>query len=268
MLIMNWQALLSGLSLILLLSSCTPIVTPTFTAPVQTAPTLAAPTLAAPPDAPVLPATTFPTAAPTPTITSSPSPAPTATQTPTITPTPQPKGCFTPPDNMTRVEVNGWTLTQRTLAMLQHAQAIYGGELTITGDRITQGSYTPYEPASFGTHDGGGAVDLSVMRRGTWTILRDDIEPLIHALRVSGFAAWLRELEELYPGSPIHIHAVAIGDPDLSPAAQEQLTGKFGYFRGYTGVPIDSGIPAPDRHGGPVLCQWMIDMGYQDLREP
>jgi hypothetical protein len=33
----------------------------------------------------------------------------------------------------------------------------------------------------------------------------------------------------------MHIHAIAIGDSDLSPAAQEQLTGPAGYLRGYDG---------------------------------
>ena len=194
-------------------------------------------------------------------------PLPTATTVPTLTPTAEPAGCWRPPDDYSRVEVNNGVgvLNRRTLAMLEHAAQLYGGEIEITGYSITQGSYTSSEPASFGTHDGGGAVDLSVMRPGTWTVLYDELEPLIHALRISGFAAWVRDFNELYSGSPIHIHAVAIGDQDLSIAAREQLNGTFGYFRGFTGVPLD-GPPALDRHGGPILCQWMIDMGYQDLR--
>jgi hypothetical protein len=152
------------------------------------------------------------------------------------------------------------------MAMLEHAAALYGGELEITGHHITQGSYTPGLSASFGTHDGGGAVDISVMRKGTYTVLWEDIEPLVQAMRQAGFAAWLRTYGELYQDSPYHIHAIAIGDRDLSPAAQQQLTGPAGYFRGYTGVPAPGGVPSPDRHGGPVLCDWMIDMGYQDLR--
>lgn len=186
--------------------------------------------------------------------------------TPTITSTPEPEGCQAPPEDYSRVEVNGWTINQRTLAMLQHTAELYGGELEITGYAITQGSYNDNGAASFGTHLGGGAVDLSVMHKGTYQVLRSDIEPLIHALRVAGFAAWMREYGELSADSPYHIHAIAIGDQELSQAAQAQLTGKFGYFRGYTGVPIADGTPAPDRHGGPILCQWMIDLGYRDLR--
>jgi hypothetical protein len=165
------------------------------------------------------------------------------------------------------MEVNGSILNQRTLWMLAHAQELYGGRLELAGAAITQGSYSNAVSASFGTHDGGGAVDLSVMDRGTYTVLWDDIDPLLHALRVAGFAAWLRQYGELYPDSPIHIHAVAVGDRELSPAAQEQLTGVAGYFRGYNGLPVPkNGTPTPDRYGGPLLCQWMIDLGYQDLR--
>jgi hypothetical protein len=187
---------------------------------------------------------------------------------PSPTATPEPLGCLEPPEEYTRVEVNnGQILNQRTLAMLAHAQTLYGGEIELTGYAVTQGSYTDAVDASFGTHAGGGAVDLSVLRRGTYTVLWEDLEPLIRALRAAGFAAWVREYGELHPDSPIHIHAIAIGDGELSPAAGEQLTGEAGYFRGYNGLPVAMyGGPTPDRYGGPVICQWMIDLGYQDLR--
>jgi hypothetical protein len=151
--------------------------------------------------------------------------------------------------------------------MLQHAADLYGGEIEITGYAITQGSYHDNGAASFGTHLGGGAVDLSVMRKGTYTILTTEIRKLLPALRVAGFAAWYRIADELYPGSPYHIHAIAIGDKELSQPAQDQLTGPAGYFRGFSGLPPKDGQrPSPDRFGGPILCQWMIDLGYKDLR--
>jgi len=181
------------------------------------------------------------------------------------TPTPEPAGCLKPPEDYARVAVNGWTLNRRTLAMLSHAQELYGGEIELTGYAITQGSYHDNGAASFGTHLGGGAVDLSVLQRGTYTVLWDDVDPLLHALRAAGFAAWLREYGELYEDSPIHIHAIAIGDRELSEAAEAQLTGPAGYFRGYSGLPPVDGLPTPDRYGGPILCQWMIDLGYRDL---
>jgi hypothetical protein len=199
-----------------------------------------------------------------PTVTATLTLTPTQTLIPTVTPTPEPVGCQAPPDDYERVDVNGWVLNRRTLAMLEHAAELYGGELEITGYAITQGSYQDNVSASFGTHNGGGAVDLSVIRKGVWEVLYDDIEPLIRALRAAGFAAWLRDLDELYPGSPIHIHAIAIGDRELSQAAIDQLTGPRGYFYGLTAIPY--GDPAFDRHGGPILCQWMIDLGYRDLR--
>lgn len=200
-----------------------------------------------------------------PTLTATASPPPTETFTPTSTP--EPYGCQKPTEDYARVEVNGSVLNQRTLAMLAHAQELYGGELQLTSEAITQGSYTDTVSASFGTHAGGGAVDLSVMRRDTYTVLWDDIGPLLQALRLAGFAAWLREYGELYTDSPIHIHAIAIGDRELSPAAQEQLSGPAGYFRGYSGLPFPGNeAPTPDRFGGPILCQWMIELGYRDLR--
>lgn len=218
-----------------------------------------------------------------PTLFSPPSPttlSPTSTPLPVLTPTStihpsrtagfksfqEPEGCQKPEEDYTIITVNGVFLNQRTYSMLNHAAEIYQGEIDILGYAITQGSYTQQVEASFGTHAGGGAVDLSVMRKDTYTILWDDIPLLINALRVSGFAAWLRDLDELYPGSPIHIHAIAIGDRDLSPAAVQQLIGDFGYFRGYSGLPPGYGGPSLDRHAGPIICQWMVEVGYRDLR--
>ena len=146
--------------------------------------------------------------------------------------------------------------------MLVYAHPLYDGEIDLTGDAITQGSYTNAVEASFGTHAGGGAVDLSVMSPGTFSILYDDIEPLIQALRQAGFAAWYRDFDELYEGSPVHIHAIAIGDRELSLSAREQLAGPFGYFWGYNGLPTETGTPIRDLHGGPVMCEWMIEKGY------
>ena len=191
-----------------------------------------------------------------------PSALPTQTHTlfspPTETATSEPAGCLEPPDDYTRIQLSNATLNARTYAMLQHAAELYSGEIDIL-NAITQGSYTDAEAASFGTHSGGGAVDLSVMRSGTYTILWDEIDPLIYALRTAGFAAWLRDLDALYPGSPIHIHAVAIGDKELSYMAQMQVYGDFGYFAGMDGLPPSAGEePNPDPHGGALICDWML----------
>jgi len=190
----------------------------------------------------------------------------TFTAIPSSTSRPEPPGCLRPSDDYMRRSVGSATINERTMEMLVHAKELYGGELDITGWAITQGSYTNEVSASFGTHTGGGAVDLAVMRKNTYTVIWIDIDPLLHALRVAGFAAWLRDYGELYKDSPIHIHAIAIGDKELSQPAQEQLTGGAGYFRGFSGLPTANGIPTPDRFGGPILCNWMIDLGHSDLR--
>lgn len=205
---------------------------------------------------------------PTPTL--DPIPIPTKTSIPTLTPTQgpiEPEGCLKPEENYDLITINSMLLNQRTFSMLEHAQTLYDGKLEITGYHITQGSYTNQVSASFGTHAGGGAVDISVIQYGTYKVLYDDIEPLIQALRTAGFAAWLRDFDQLYPGSPIHIHAIAIGDRDLSPAAQDQLTGEFGYFSGFNGLPQPEGYaPVEDEHGGPIICDWMIEMGYAESK--
>lgn len=156
-------------------------------------------------------------------------------------------------------------LNARTLAMLQHAQSLYDGPVDFAG-ALTQGSYNDTVAASFGTHSGGGAVDISVLGRteeGNWYV--HDTDKMIRALRVAGFAAWVRQPGDLYENSPIHIHAIAIGDAELSEAARLQLTGPAGYFRGFDGLP-DYDPPRSDPHGGPVICRWMVEMGYEDLR--
>lgn len=189
--------------------------------------------------------------------------------TPTPTPFVEPVGCWEPPDDYSRLWVNGALLNARTLAMLDHAQALYAADGGIIDFRLalTQGSYNAGGvAASFGTHDGGGAVDLSVRSRADWSVLEAEIAPMIAALRAAGFAAWLRDTDELYPGSPIHIHAIAIGDAELAEAARAQLDGTFGYLRGYNGLPQASGIPLPDGHGGPLICGWMAARGFGDLR--
>lgn len=200
------------------------------------------------------------TATLSPTSTLSPTPThATPSPTPTVAPTHPLDGCKQPSDQYERISINSHVLNLRTYEMLAYAATLYDGEIDITGTAITQGSYTSALEASFGTHAGGGAVDLSVMVPGTYTIHEEDIEPLIRALRMAGFAAWYRDFDELYDGSPVHIHAIAIGDQELSFAAQQQLTGPQGYFLGFNGLPANS---QRDPHGGPTLCGWMMEMGY------
>jgi len=186
--------------------------------------------------------------------------------TSTAIPTPEPIGCLHPPDDYSRLQVNGHWLSQRTLFMLQHAFNLYEGAIDIKERAITQGHYTDEDPLSFGTHSGGGVIDISVIDHSTWLVMYEEIDSLIVALRRAGFAAWLRDFDELNPGSPIHIHAVAIGDRELSAAAREQLIGQYGYFRGYNGIPQQSGKPLASTNGELIICSWMLELGFQDLR--
>ncbi|MCB0075913.1 MAG: hypothetical protein KDD73_00735 [Anaerolineales bacterium] len=184
---------------------------------------------------------------PTPTL---PPPAPTATTS---------LACARPSDSYSRVTVNGWTLSQRSYGMLQVAQSLYGGP----GDllQVTQGSYSAGVSGSFGTHDGGGAVDLSIRHPQSGAILYGETERMVNALRLAGFAAWYRSPEQ---GFAPHIHAIAVGDAELSEAASAQLIGPEGYFYGRNGLPDERA--GPDPHGGPIVCSWMSDMGYGDWR--
>jgi hypothetical protein len=181
----------------------------------------------------------------------------------------EPEGCLQPPDDYTRVWIGSAQVNVRTLFMLDLATSLYfslGGQGGNLRSRITQGSYTGgTEPASFGTHDGGGAVDLSVRDTIRGGVLAD-VENIIYALRVAGFAAWLREPGLFYPNSPVHIHAIALGDVELSEAARLQLEGPGGYLRGLDGLIPAYGGPRPDQHGGPVVCHWMVAaLGIADL---
>ena len=193
-------------------------------------------------------------------------PTKTFSPTPTVITIAEPFGCLRPPEDYSRLQVNGHWLSQRTLFMLRHAYELYGGAIDITEQAITQGHYSDVEVLSFGTHSGGGVIDISVIDHTTWKVLYEEIEPLILALRQAGFAAWLRDYDELSPGSPIHIHAVAVGDNELSNAASEQLNGQNGYFRGFNGLPQESGTPIPTSGGELIICSWMLEQGYKDLR--
>lgn len=125
----------------------------------------------------------------------------------------------------TRTTHQGFPLNTRTLAMLRAAQARSG-----TTYVIEQGSYSPgTDPTSAGTHDGGGAIDLDAERLST-----AGRRAAVTALRQVGFAAWLRTPAQ--GPWPLHVHAVAISDTDLSPSAQHQVGA---YYEGRDGLAAD-----------------------------
>jgi len=80
---------------------------------------------------------------------------------------------------------------------------------------IIQGSYNSGVAASAGTHDGGGAVDV-------WGKGGSHVAAEVAALRKVGFAAWGRTPAQGPWG--YHEHAIAIGDPELSSGARNQVT--------------------------------------------
>lgn len=159
--------------------------------------------------------------------------------------------------------VNGESVNRRTALMLDTAAELYPGPGDVR--RVVQGSYTDELAASFGTHAGGGVVDISIRNPARpEERLFGEVEQMILVLRQAGFAAWYRPADEVYAGSAPHIHAVAVGDRELSEAAQQQLIGPAGYFRAMNGFPGERA--GPDPHGGPVICAWMVEAGYRDLR--
>lgn len=120
-----------------------------------------------------------------------------------------------PIHNYSRVSYAGKIVNYRTKLMLDTAAKIYGRG---NGWVLTQGSYNRGVSASAGTHDGGGVVDISV--NGMTSAER---KLAVQALRKAGFFAWLR----VPPAFSYHIHAVAIGDRELSSAARSQVAQGF-----------------------------------------
>jgi len=129
-----------------------------------------------------------------------------------------------------RVTSGGVLVNTRTRNMLNEAKRLLGRKLV-----LDQGSYNPGgDPTSAGTHDGGGALDISVkgMNAATRTAA-------VRALRRVGFAAWLRSPKQ--GDWPWHIHAVAISDPSLSTQAQHQVGDYYLGRNGLSGRGRDDG---------------------------
>lgn len=98
-------------------------------------------------------------------------------------------------------------LNKRTKAMLTVAEEQLGYPLT-----ISQGSYHTGTKQSAGTHDRGGVVDL----------LAFQADRKVRVLREIGFAAWHRLPSE--GDWPEHVHAVALGDKEMSDEARKQVS--------------------------------------------
>ncbi len=135
-----------------------------------------------------------------------------------------------PAHNYTRTTWSGRTINQRTKDMLNAVVARSGISIS-----LTQGSYNAGGvSASAGTHDGGGVVDIS-----------STSNTLLRAMREVGFAAWIRTPAE---GFDYHMHAVAIGDREMSASAKNQVTS---YFNGRNGLANNGPDTAPSSVGRP-----------------
>jgi hypothetical protein len=123
------------------------------------------------------------------------------------------------------------TLNRRTKAMYDIVAHRIGREPV-----IVQGSYLKGIAAeeSSRTHDAGGVMDLRV-----WDQTSSQVLQLLTELRRIGFAAWLRTKAQ---GFDPHIHAVAIGDEELSDQAADQVDA---YSRGKNGLAGDGPDDGP-----------------------
>lgn len=130
-------------------------------------------------------------------------------------------------NNMTKVTFRGYLFDQRTVSMIKWAEAKAGFKF-----RITQGSYSDGVAASAGTHDGGGAADFSVR-----LMLPKKQLKMLNALKDAGFAAWARSKSDGFTSN--HVHAIAIGCPDLAPLAKSQVKDYDNHRDGLKGHNVD-----------------------------
>lgn len=124
-----------------------------------------------------------------------------------------------PAHDYKRLRCHGHELNRRTLNMLQDANRMLPPKARLM---VQKGSFIDDRSKGAHPHQNGGVVDL---------ILQDgdsvDYVEAVRRLRETGFAAWIRQR-----GHGTHIHAVAIGDRQLSPAARWQVNA---YFAGRDG---------------------------------
>lgn len=140
-------------------------------------------------------------------------------------------------------------LNRRTLRMLRAVERrlskLAGRPVRLT---IVQGSYRAGNgaAASADTHDAGGVLDVR-----TWDLASKGITvaQLVRELRLAGFAAWLRD--QRHGRMDSHVHAVAIGDKQLSRGARQQVVA---YRHGRDGL-VGNG---PDYHPRVAIRPWPL----------
>lgn len=134
-----------------------------------------------------------------------------------------------------KISWRGKTFNARTVRMIMNAESL----AKRTFD-IMQGSYSTSVSQSAGTHAGGGAVDLGPA-----------ISSVNNAMIKSGFASWIRNPSQGNWGW--HIHAIALGDPTISPSAANQVSA---WQRGEDGLASTVGYAK-----GGVLQPRLYDQG-------
>ena len=144
-----------------------------------------------------------------------------------------------PRHDYARVPYQGHTLNRRTVTMLNRALALATSGIRVS---IVRGSYTGEGLRGAHPHIGGGAVDVTLPHADPSAFSR-----VIVALRRMGFAAWVRCRQ----GQTPHIHAIAIGDREMSAAAHWQVTE---YFAGRDGR--SRGRLDPHRHLDAIPPLW------------
>ena len=136
---------------------------------------------------------------------------------------------FQDKDPWGKASLDGETVDNFTAAALQAAAQEAGTEW-----RVLQGSFSHDVAASGSTHAGGGVVDIAPAD-GDW-------EGAVTALRKIGFAAWVRNVPgHGYAGSGEHIHAVLMGDEQLSDQAAIQVQSYLNNDNGLDGSAPDDG---------------------------
>lgn len=142
-----------------------------------------------------------------------------------------------------RTTFRGVTLNWRTAEMLVVAEK----KISIAPLELSQGSWS-LAATSGGTHAGGGALDVRASKGGN-AFTRTQLDEIQLELRRIGFAAWVRTPAQ--GDWPYHVHAIAIGDRDMSDQAAQQVTW---YKQGLNGLwPPAQG---PDYGPAPIWTQY------------
>ena len=115
----------------------------------------------------------------------------------------------------------GVTLDERSGAMMDEVVRLCPG----VSIQPSQGSWSGAS-ASAGTHTGAGAIDIEAA-----SLTQSHRDKIVYEMRRVGWAAWHRTPQQGQWGH--HIHGVAMGEPQLAPAAKDQC---LDYVEGRNGL--------------------------------